>query len=910
MPVIKYTSPDWEKNSKTTIMHRPQLYDAIEKHLHCQLIGIIADSGFGKTSLLQGYLSYYGRNTLWCALDDNEPVEDLLHEIFRTVADDPSLEAIVLDNCGILANEVTFSGAIPDLINLAPEATLFLLGTALPQLPFAVMRAKNQYYELTHDDLAFSRQETELYFNDYHALSLRPHEIDMIYDKTQGWVISLQLINAYLGKNHLQNLESLDLNFLSDITDINAYFSYNLFENQTLNMQQFLLETSPLTELETTVINEFLAIDHAETYLTELKGYHGFANMISGEKLTLHPLLRQFLYERYMRHESASCLAAHNRLILIYERKRNYILAFSHAVACNNYAAAIRLMTRISDRYNPIQLLNLIDGHLEEISPVLLFSNTSLFLQRCMPGKLIAEFVQPLTDALHHEYDSLRLANLQHRLGTIHYHLGNIQMAKDLLEKSLANSEMLHNTEVTAFNYQLLADCYLTMGDPTQALRCVRNALYLSEQNNITILQLHTLEVFSRIQLALGHTDQADEYISQALELAAPESYERFWLYAVQSAIDIRKEDALHAVSHAEAAAEIVRDTICEYDIAYTNLTLARALMYAGRPEEAAAHLELAREYSAYNGLMHIEILDSMLSLEQDENRKTMLKNERLAVIEQYHYENFLTLPGTDTAKPPASDPVPAAAPPIVIHTFDQFSILFQNRAISLKRSSSLRLLLLLIVNRGHFVSKDYIIETLFPDSSASTGMNNFNVSLSVLRKSLDSAAGVGTKKESCILRERSRYQLNTQLITIDAATFEERYRKLKQQESMDLNSWLELSALYSGTFLADYPYENFLSSERERLTAYQKEVSLTIARIYTQQGDFNKSLSYYNQVLELDAYDEDVYYEVIEMLLDRKSPVKAQAIAEKMKHHIQEELGISCQEQLDALFDYYQRLS
>ena len=188
--------------------------------------------------------------------------------------------------------------------------------------------------------------------------------------------------------------------------------------------------------------------------------------------------------------------------------------------------------------------------------------------------------------------------------------------------------------------------------------------------------------------------------------------------------------------------------------------------------------------------------------------------------------------------------------------------------------------------------------------------MNNFNVSLSVLRKSLDSAAGVGTKKESCILRERSRYQLNTQLITIDAATFEERYRKLKQQESMDLNSWLELSALYSGTFLADYPYENFLSSERERLTAYQKEVSLTIARIYTQQGDFNKSLSYYNQVLELDAYDEDVYYEVIEMLLDRKSPVKAQVIAEKMKHHIQEELGISCQEQLDALFDYYQRLS
>lgn len=910
MPVITYTSPDWEKNSKTTIMHRPHLYDAIDEHLHCQLIGIIADSGFGKTTLLQGYLSYNARNTLWCSLDDNEPVDDLLHDVFLKVSEDPSLEAIVFDNCAILSNEVTFTAAIPDLISMAPQATLFLLGTALPQLPFAVMRAKNQYFELTHEDLAFSHQETETYFNEYLALALRPHEVDTIYDKTHGWVISLQLINAYLGKNHLKNLESLDLNFLSDITDINAYFSYNLFENQTADMQQFLLETSPLTELDADVINEFLEIDHANIYLTELKSYHGFASVTSGRKLTLHPLLRRFLYERYMRHESSRCLAAHNKLITIYEKKRNYILAFSHAVARNNYAAAIRLMTRISDRYNPIQLLNVIDGHLEEISPVLLFSNTSLFLQRCMPEKLIIELIQPLTDAIHHEYDSLRLANLQHRLGTIHYHLGKIQMAKDLLEKSLTNSEMLHNTEVTAFNYQLLADCYLTMGDPTQALRCVRNALYLSEQNNITILQLHTLEVFSRIQLALGHTDQADEYISQALELAAPESYELFWLYTAQSAIDIRKNASEDAISHAETAVNIVKDTICEYDIAYTHLTLARALMHAGRSEEAANHLTLAQEHSAYNGLLHIEILDSMLALEQNETRKEELEHERLSVIKQYHYEDFLSLTSSDPAKPPAAASAPAPAPRIVIQTFEHFSILFNNREITIRRSSSLRLLQLLIVNRGHFVSKDYIIETLFPDSSASAGINQFNVSLSVLRKSLDSAAGVVAKKESCILRERDRYQLNTELVTIDATTFEERYRKLKQQESMDLNSWLELSALFIGAFMADYPYENFLSSERERLTSYQKDISLNIARIYSQNGEFNKSLSYYNQVLDLDVYDEDVYYEVIEMLLDRKAPVKAQVIAEKMKHHIEDELGISCQEQLQALFDYYQRLT
>lgn len=913
MSVKKYTSSEWEHFNRSRIMHRQRLYDLLNDNLHCHLIGIIADSGFGKSTLMYGYLSHESKNTLWCRFDDDESVNVILNQMIHILNTDHQIEAIVFDNCSIVSNEPAFTNLIPDILNLAPQATLFLIGSTLPKLPFVIMKAKDQYFELTYDDLSLDRQEIEMYFNDYQRMSLCSPEINLLYDKTEGWFASLQLIYAFLCKNHLDNLRSLDLNFLSDITDINEYFSYNLFEHQTPDMQKFLLESSPAIELDFEVMEELLGADNSSKFLSELREYHGFVRTTSNQKLVLHPLLRHFLYERYMKYNAGKCLSSHNRLAEIYEKKRNYLLAFSHAVAGNNYKSAIRLMKKISDRYNPIQLLNIIDGHLEEISPTLLFSNTSIFLQRCMPEELMSRLIQPLTDAIAYETDGLKTANLQHRLGTMYYHLGNIQMTKDLLEKSLTNSEFLQNTDVMAFNYQLLADCYLTIGDTSQALECARNALFLSEQNDIIILQVHTLETFSRIQLALNHVSQAKDYILQALELVSPDSYELFWLYTALSAVEIADNDPDAAVKHATAATQIVQDSICGYDIAYTHFILARALISCDRLEEASQNLKLAYRYSGYNGLLRLNIIDAQLQLESDSTRYDSLEKEKLTIIDKCNYCEFIK-PALSESKAVSENtntvsvPQPKASSRIIINTFGNFTVSCNHIPVTIKRSSSLRLLQLLIINREHFITRDYIIEQLFPDSSSSSANNNFNVALSVLRKSLDAALNLKTGNKSCILRENNRYRLNNVFFSIDAALFEERYDNLCSSSSDSLDSWLELAALFTGMFMSDYLYESFLSGERDRLTSYQKNVILNIARIYTQKEDFQNAFTYYTHVLEIDPYDEDVYYELIEMLLDNNLLVKANAISEKMKFHLEDEMGISCSQQLQSIFDYYQK--
>lgn len=898
--------PNFEKQeNENYVMDRPRLYQELDGHRRCALIGIISDSGFGKTALLHGYLSCKGLTALWCAFGESDAVDEDLREICDIAKAKDDFDVIVFDSCGAAADDPKFSEAVTDLMKTTPQRTIILSGTSLPDLPYAVMRAKEQYFELSYEDLALDRAETESYFNDYLGMDLRDYELDFIADRTHGWFTSNQLIYAYLKRNHLQNLDALDLNFLSDITDINDYFSYNLFENQTAQMQDFMLRISPLTELDPGIIDLYLQNENVDQYLDELTRHHGFVYADAGRTLKLHPLLRQFLYERYSQFHHSDYMTSHQRLAEIYEQKRQYVKAFAHAVACNDYVTAIRLMKRISDRYNAIQLLNIIDGHLDEISPKLLFSNTSLFLMRCMPEDLMVQFVQPLADAIKSESDTLRRANLQHRLGALYYHLGNVNMSFELLEKSLTNAELLRNAEVMAFNYQLLADCHLTMGDLDQALRCTRNALYLSEQNDIPILQLHTLECFSRIQLAKGNVSTAEDYIAQALELTSPDDYELFWLHAVESMIDVANGDAEQAIRHAEESFEIVKDSICGWDIAYTNLILAQALTFVGRTDEAKERLAFALEKVKLCDLLRFEILSELIKLEPSGEEAAAFRTEQMKIAESNSYNWFTPDPSSD-----AGDDEPAAAkqktPHINIHTFGDFSITHNGIPVTIKRSASIRLLHLLIVNRGRFVSKDYIIEQLFPDSKSSAGKNNFNVALSVLRKSIDTAAGLQGRDTSCVLREKDRYCLNPDLVTIDAENFENAYMQLKRSDSQDFYKWHDLSVLYSEPFMQEYPYEPILESERDRLASYQKDVAVTLARIYAERNEYDLSLNYYDQALKIDLYDEDIYYEEIEMLLDAGSPAKAQLVADRMILHVEGDLGVPCSDQLQSMFEYY----
>ncbi|MCF0132930.1 MAG: hypothetical protein HUJ72_03585, partial [Blautia sp.] len=406
-----------------------------------------------------------------------------------------------------------------------------------------------------------------------------------------------------------------------------------------------------------------------------------------------------------------------------------------------------------------------------------------------------------------------------------------------------------------------------------------------------------------RIRLATQDIDQARDYIEQAMELISEDDYENFWLYTAMSTIDRADGMADDAVQHAQKALDIVKDSLSGYDRAYAHLTLAKALLSAGKDGEAIEHFKAAYKLSSLSKLLHAEVLESMIPVSTDGKACMRYEQELHTLIT----ENEYTWISTDSDQGSSANNSEHQSK-IYIQTLGQFAISCNNVAINIKRSASIRLLLLLIVNQGRWINKDYIIDQLFPDSTASSGINNFNVALSVLRKALDAAISSQAKDSSCILREKDRYQLDLDLVSLDLRDFEQQYMNLKKSGSEDFIKWLDLYGLYCGEFLPEFPYESFLEMDRERFSYYRKDTLLTIARLYAGQDDIENAWLYYDQAMTADPYDEDQYYETLEVLLDHDAVSLARVTEKRMRKYLEDELGIPCSNQIQSMFDYYHK--
>ena len=898
--IFYYNSPEISENIVSSFP-RKRLFEKLNEHSNASLIGIFANKGFGKTTLVRDYLAGKQRLTFWYDMNNEENYRDSFEKDKKILTENKGelLEplGVVFDNYQFATNSQIFQNTLEELVNSSSNIQIYLIGTVSPEISMSNWKAKQQYYELDSQDLAFTLEETEAFFNQYHHLNLASHEIDLICQKTHGWVASYQLIYEFLNKKNPDAAFSLPFDFILDIPDIYEYLSKEIFEMERPDIQSFLLKTSVLTELKPEILNEYLGIPDSKKILWDLLERHVFLAKDDFGIIRYHPLFRQFLYEKFKEEDSKALMESHQRLSAIYQEKYQYISAFAHALACENYQKASELMKIIGNRYNPIQFLDIIDGRLEEISPTLLFSNTTLFLSRCISEKILMEFIAPLEEAIQQAregHNLLRLINLQNRLASIDYHCGNISQAKELLEESIPSVLQLQDYTLAAFNLQLLADCCLTIEKKDEAFQYVRQALFLSEKHEIQSMQLHTLEVFTRLCLANRQTEEADMYISQALNLTEEDSYMCFWIYAAKSLVCQQKAQYPDAVAWAQKAVSLVQNHNSEYDTAYTNLVLGQAYLGSHQWEKARESLDIAYQHSKYCGLIRLHVLDNQILLSTktaDIPLTRSKKQERKELCKKYGY--------TWLSDKETSDLHTESILKII--TLGKFRILKGEKEIPVKRTSSLRLLQFLIVNRNIQVNRDRIIESIFPGSSYGN-RNNFNVALSTLRKCLEPELEQG-KNSQYILRQGDRYQLDQNRILLDVSEFDELYHTRHSAQITDL---LYMEQLYQGDFFEEYPYESYLDIERERLQRQYLNILLQIAQQKLEQGLLDDSAAYYNKILQKDPYWEEIYLEYIEVLLENKAITRAKQIADQMKKYMEKDLNVPCEKTLQQLFARY----
>jgi LuxR family maltose regulon positive regulatory protein len=210
------------------LVPRPRLYKRLDEGLMGKLTLVSAPAGFGKTTLVTGWLSESDQPVAWLSLDqgDNDSVRlwTYLIAAIQTIHQEIGVEArqivsapqlvstepvaislindisqlahdliLVLDDYHVIEAELVHAGLSYLLEHQPPNLHIVLITRVDPSISLARLRAHSQLIEIRAEDLQFSTEEATTLFNEKMGLNLKPEQIQALNTHTESWVVGLQL---------------------------------------------------------------------------------------------------------------------------------------------------------------------------------------------------------------------------------------------------------------------------------------------------------------------------------------------------------------------------------------------------------------------------------------------------------------------------------------------------------------------------------------------------------------------------------------------------------------------------------------------------------------------------------------------------------------------------------------------
>jgi LuxR family transcriptional regulator, maltose regulon positive regulatory protein len=217
---------------------RPRLTEQIHHGVKGSLTLLSAPAGYGKTQLMLEWAQQTHLPVAWLTLDseDNDlsrffryligalqTLEAGLEEEaldFNQTSTGGGLEvgltllineltafsediALVFDDFQALENPLALQGVGFLLKYLPPNLHLVIASRSEPKLDLAFLRAKGRVVEVGADELRFTGEEVERYFQQAVGLQLPPETIQTLEERTDGWITALQLAAISLRRQAL-----------------------------------------------------------------------------------------------------------------------------------------------------------------------------------------------------------------------------------------------------------------------------------------------------------------------------------------------------------------------------------------------------------------------------------------------------------------------------------------------------------------------------------------------------------------------------------------------------------------------------------------------------------------------------------------------------------------------------------
>jgi LuxR family maltose regulon positive regulatory protein len=347
-----------------------------------QITLISAPAGFGKTTCISEWVNALDRwPVTWLSLDpaDDDPgrffayfvaalqkvnanlgqeIEGVLRSgqlppsevISATLINDIlALEGrflLILDDFQVIQDRFILQVLEKLVANLPQPLHLVLLTREDPPLPLARLRANNQLTEIRARDLRFTRGDAECFLNEVLGLSLSQADIASLEDKTEGWIVGLQL--AGLSVRDWADPSSFIASLSGSHRFILSYLTEQVLSQQPEEIQRFLLQTSILDKLNGDLCNAVTGRSDGRALLERLFNANLFLIPLDdeGHWYRYHHLFADLLRDLQDALQKDETAELHRRASHWYAQAGMASDAIQHALVAEDYAMAVDLLER------------------------------------------------------------------------------------------------------------------------------------------------------------------------------------------------------------------------------------------------------------------------------------------------------------------------------------------------------------------------------------------------------------------------------------------------------------------------------------------------------------------------------------------------------------------------------------
>ena len=556
------------------VLARPQLLARLRESLDSRLTIVQAGTGYGKTTALAG-LKEDAAHLFWYTLDesDRDPQQFLLYLIgaFRlrlpglpeaplallgelsnggpvkpaqvidalinalsVSLDAPAL--LVLDDYHLAAASAEINSLVERFVAYLPPDLHAILSTRHPAsfTTLPTWRARGETLEITRADLAFRLDETAELFHEIYGMSLAPDEVMLLYDKTEGWPIALQLAGQGLRSGAAEGVFDLLAGGVGSSATLFEYLARELLDRQPPEIAGFLRDTAVLRELTPPACDAVRGhpgsgasgetLDHLRSldlFVVALGDEHPASSeqpgSEPGERYRYHHLFHDFLLAQWAG-DAVGLRERHRRAAAHYQGRGEGDEAISHWLAAHAFEEAAGAIEAIGEDALRAGRLNRLADWIDTLPPHILAGHPRLqallgdiYRLRSLFDRALAWYAQA-EKTWRSRDDAAGITRALRGQALVYLDTVRPSQAENLLQEALRLSDGTPDREARARLLDLMAENKLNLGKPAEAEALRREAeMLLNETATDDTLS-------ARVKLRTGKLGQARQALQALAE--------------------------------------------------------------------------------------------------------------------------------------------------------------------------------------------------------------------------------------------------------------------------------------------------------------------------------------------------------------------------------------------------------